>query len=139
MRVEVIGSAVLDLQDKQRRCGVTGTRLQEASAAVHAAISVCTCGLDMECCKYQTSSSFQTLGRKGKGKKNKKKQSGSVLSHSEGGNEGDVVRQHFLTQSVSAAAAVFSHCTSMFSSPQSAVGCLLNRTHSMYFFSLFLL
>lgn len=72
MRVEVIGSAVLDLQDKQRRCGVTGTRLQEASATVHAAISVCTYGLDMECCKYQTGSSFQTLGRKGKEKKKKK-------------------------------------------------------------------
>lgn len=69
MRVEVIGSAVLDLQDKQRRCGVTGTRLQEASATVHAAISVCTYGLDMECCKYQTGSSFQMLERKGKEKK----------------------------------------------------------------------
>lgn len=73
MRVEVIGSAVLDLQDKQRRCGVTGTRLQEASATVHAAVSVCTYGLDMECCKYQTGSSFQTLGRKGKKKQKTKR------------------------------------------------------------------
>lgn len=64
MRVEVIGSAVLDLQDKQQRCGVTGTRLQEASATVHAALSMCMFGLDMECCKYQTDCAFQTLETK---------------------------------------------------------------------------
>lgn len=64
MRVKVIGSAVLDLQDKQQICGVTGTPLQEASATVHAAFSMCMFSLDMECCKYQTGSAFQMLERK---------------------------------------------------------------------------
>lgn len=48
--VEVIGSAVLDLQDKQWRCSVTGIDLRRASTLCMVPW-VCMYGLDMECCR----------------------------------------------------------------------------------------